>query len=102
MKFTVSLGMFHDEVKQEAETPMVAIKNVLATVSSRSVLAVPVEDKRETYWRVRDESGVEKLVVQNGNTARKLLGEVRKDVTEVFWFVTFDQDSHQQKGKKFF
>lgn len=102
MKFTVSLGMFHDEVRQESETPTIAIKNVLAGISTRTVLNVPVENKRETHWRVRDEAGTEKMVIQNGNDARKLLAEVRKDVTEVFWFVTFDQDSNQQKGKKFF
>lgn len=99
-KYAVSLGAISRTVTLEAANAQQALNNVLTLVEPHGIAMIPRLDNKESHWFSRNVSDPkDEVLVKDTDAARKMVASVRKDVLDVFWFVSLNEERNNKTRK---
>ena len=94
-KYAVSLGAISRTVTLEAANAQQALNNVLTLVEPHGIAMIPRMDQKDSHWFSRNvENPKDEVLVKDTDAARKMVAAVRKDVVDVFWFVSLHEEKN--------
>ncbi len=89
--------MINRTVALEAANAQQALENVLALANPQSITMTPKTENKDSHWYSKSTvDPKDELVIKDTETARKIVAKVRKDVVEVFSFVSPEELQHSK------